>query len=57
MIIAACSGWRRSQVPSSGATLARIPENSDYLEWPKTFFHHRDLTDDDFRAMVERIDA
>lgn len=39
------------------ATLARIPENADVLGWPKTFFHHRGLTDDAFRAMAERIDA
>jgi len=39
------------------ATLERIPESTDFLGWPKTFFDHRDLTDDDFRALVERVDA
>jgi len=37
------------------ATLGRVAEHADRLEWPKTFFHHRDLRDADFLAMAERI--
>ncbi len=39
------------------ATLVRIPEHADHLNWPKTFFHHRSLSDADFIAMTRRIDA
>jgi len=49
--------WGPQDEAASVATLARIPEHANYLNWPKTFFHHRSLSDAEFIAMTRRIDA
>jgi glycerol-1-phosphate dehydrogenase [NAD(P)+] len=39
------------------ATFSRIPEHSDHLGWPETFFHHRSVSHEAFAGMARRIDA